>query len=494
MPNQARNYIIDQIENEDKKERMIDGVKSANKTQDRVVFGKPRVGKTLAKIYGAIVLIFLLVIAVFIIFDVFPNTAVDKHYILSFETYGGTLIASYEYDETKTLSLPDEPVKEGYLFVDWYLDDTYTTKVTSAFLRSIDDHGDLTFYAKWVPDDLQISLTFDTNGGSLITSQSLLVATDLSSIIPIKDNVFFAGWFLEPTFQTHTTQVPYENSTLYAMWSPIELVTVGQSNQSYTFPVGKTDYNTDTLNGGFQLAKTETTYQLWYEVRNWAEQHDYTFQNLGKEGNDGVIGAEPTLNSLEPVTNISYLDTIVWLNAFSELYNLDPIYRVSEHNVLRDSRINLDETYLLVYTNYNGYRLPSFIEWEMAARWTNDTEETTYIKLVQGRFWTIGSMFSGGKEIPERNLVSMVWYSFNSLDKTHVVATKNANDLGLYDMNGNVSEWVDYAIYSSDSEKPIRGGSYSSSSFNVIISEYDFIAYSTTLNDIGFRIAIGSVN
>jgi formylglycine-generating enzyme required for sulfatase activity len=41
----------------------------------------------------------------------------------------------------------------------------------------------------------------------------------------------------------------------------------------------------------FAMAKYETTYELWYEVRVWAAAHGYTFVNQGREGHDGTNGA-----------------------------------------------------------------------------------------------------------------------------------------------------------------------------------------------------------
>lgn len=497
MPNNfgLRDYNIVEMENEDNQEHKIDAVKAANNMQDRVVFGKPKVGKMIQKVIIAVIAVFALVMLAFVIFDIFPNLEVDAHYTLTFVTNGGTDITSYEYDETKVISLPEAPERDGYLFVDWYLDAEYLNKVTATFLRSLDDHGDLTFYARWVLDDLQISLIFNTNGGSLIDSQSFLVASDLNSIIPTKLNMFFAGWFLENNYQTLVTKVPYENATLYAMWSPVELVTVGHVNQSYIFPIGNTDYQTRTINGGFELAATETTYQLWHDVRVWAEDHDYVFANLGKEGNDGVIGALPTVDSLEPVTNVSYLDAVVWLNALSEMNELDPIYRDAERGIVKDSGIFMNETSLLVFANFNGYRLPSIYEWEMAARWTNDTGESDYSKMIGGRYWTKGNYLSGAKDNHIQSLVSFAWYTYNSQNNTHRVATKNANDLGLYDMSGHVSEWCNYTDpYRLNSNKPIRGGSYSSLYTDIQTSDYEFVPYTTATNDIGFRIAIGNVN
>lgn len=101
------------------------------------------------------------------------------------------------------------------------------------------------------------------------------------------------------------------------------------------------------------------------------------------------------------------------------------------------------------------FRLPTEAEWEFAARGGNKSRHTQY---------------SGSDDID-----SVVWYYGNSGSQTHPVAKKSPNELGLYDMSGNVWEWcndryegdyyakspsVDPQGPSSGSKRVLRGGSW----------------------------------
>lgn len=81
-----------------------------------------------------------------------------------------------------------------------------------------------------------------------------------------------------------------------------------------------------------------------------------------------------------------------------------------------------------------NFRLPTEAEWEYAARGGNKS-------------W-------GYKYAGSNNIDNVAWYHDNSGSQTHNVATKSPNELGLYDMSGNVYEWCQdwYGSYSSGSQ------------------------------------------
>ena len=130
------------------------------------------------------------------------------------------------------------------------------------------------------------------------------------------------------------------------------------------------------------------------------------------------------------------------------------------------------------------FRLPTEAEWEFAARGGNKSE---------------GYKYAGGNDLNE-----VAWYRGNSSSKTHQVATKAPNELGLYDMSGNVFEWCSdwYDSYtdtegqtnpqgpSSGSTRISRGGSWDTTA-EYCRSSFRLSRWPTSLNHaLGLRLAL----
>ncbi len=137
-------------------------------------------------------------------------------YMRIFDTNGGSSIDYIRQDYETVITMPDDPVKEGYVFMGWYNEDlTISYKsfgVTTMGFRNI------TYYALWA--EVQFTITFETNGGSLIDPITSEVGDVFIIDNPTKDGFVFGGWFYDEdlTIQAFIATMPEEDTTLYAQW------------------------------------------------------------------------------------------------------------------------------------------------------------------------------------------------------------------------------------------------------------------------------------
>lgn len=122
-----------------------------------------------------------------------------------------------------------------------------------------------------------------------------------------------------------------------------------------------------------------------------------------------------------------------------------------------------------------NFRLPTEAEWEYAARGGNKSQGYTYS----------GSNYIG----------DVAWYTGNS-SSTHPVAQKQPNELGIYDMSGNVGEWTadkyssDYSSERTSSSRVNRGGSWSNGATNSRVANRGNCSESYATSTLGLRLAL----
>ena len=213
-----------------------------------------------------------------------------------------------------------------------------------------------------------------------------------------------------------------------------------------------------TISKPFLMGKTEVTQGQWRTVMGSNPSH---FSSCGGDC---------------PVEQVTWLDAIEFCNRLSDREGLSRCYRGVYPNITWDR-------------NCTSYRLPTEAEWEYAARAGSTTA------------FASGSIIRELRCGHDPNLDLMGWYCHNSGDRTHPVAQKQANAWGLFDMHGNVWEWVWdwYGNYpsssvadpvgpSSGSTWVFRGGSWYYFAF-FCQSAVRFANHGFPGSDLGFRLS-----
>ncbi len=191
-----------------------------------------------------------------------------------------------------------------------------------------------------------------------------------------------------------------------------------------------------------------------------------------------VVGENPSHfadNPDHPVETVSWSEAIRYCNLRSEQEGLTPCYSWPDIGTNVDewpNRWEYSSSYTVICDwEADGYRLPTEMEWMFAARGGNQSHNYPY---------------SGGEVLSE-----VAWYNGNSDGRTHRVGSKAPNELGLYDLSGNVWEWIwdGFAVYpTTDQTDPhgpnsrsyvvLRGGSWT--------DPLDFCNVAFRLNNYGY--------
>jgi uncharacterized repeat protein (TIGR02543 family) len=137
-------------------------------------------------------------------------------YKVSFDTDGGSAIEDVTYTYGSQISIPAEPIKEGFTFDGWYKDSEFAEEFEFSKMPA----EDITIYAKWIKNKYRIS--FVTNGGSAVEDIEAEFGAVVSkpTIVPEKEGYTFIGWFSDRTCETEYefTTMPANNVKLYAGW------------------------------------------------------------------------------------------------------------------------------------------------------------------------------------------------------------------------------------------------------------------------------------
>jgi len=407
-----------------------------------------------------------------IVFPAPGNRVTTLNTVFPNETFGGFLL-----DEYISISLLGNPIrfhKDAINRINIYNDSqTITQELVQVYLKTGDQ-----FYGEMLSTGVKIQTSYgefnisteDIEGmefegeGNILTKIRLKNSSEMrgtikddfivfrllsgselgvspgkiKSIVFLKENI--TG---EPVFSQVVTIGNLQNMVLVEKGSFTMGDTWGDGSSDEK-PTHKVTFTYD-----FHIGKYEVTF----------EEYDVFCEATGKsKPSDSGWG-----RGQRPIINVSWNDSIAYCNWLSEKEGLPVAYDDKGNFLDKNGNITTDPSMVM------GYRLPTEAEWEYAARGGNRSR---------------GYKYSGSDNVDD-----VAWYNSNSGSKTQKVGNKAPNELGIYDMSGNVREWCSdwYGSYSSSAQtnpynnsgsgRVIRGGSWSS-----------YGSPTSTYSNLGFRI------
>lgn len=179
----------------------------------------------------------------------------------------------------------------------------------------------------------------------------------------------------------------------------------------------------------------------------------FTMGATAEQGSDAFNSETPT--HLVTLSSYAIGETEVTQELWKAVMGSNPSYLLGNQLPVEMVNWNDCQTFITKLNQLTGanFRLPTEAEWEFASR---------------GGKKSLGYKYAGSNTVGD-----VAWYKDNSSSKTHAVAQKQPNELGLYDMSGNVEEWCQdwFGSYSSAaqtnptgpasaSSRVLRGGTY----------------------------------
>ena len=231
----------------------------------------------------------------------------------------------------------------------------------------------------------------------------------------------------------------------------------------------------------FYMDATEVTKAQWDSVYMWATNNSY-----------GVDNAGSGKATNHPVHTVNWYDCVKWCNARSQKDGRTPVYYTDAAMTQVYKSGQVLEPY--VKAAANGYRLPTDVQWEYAARGGVSSRrfswgESDNIQHARANYYSSSS--DSYDTSPTRG-----WhptYETGDYPYTSPVGSFAGNAYGLYDMAGNVWEWCyDWYPGEEGSNRVLRGGSWIINAYDCRVGSRGYYGPYYAYFHLGFRACLPS--
>jgi len=230
---------------------------------------------------------------------------------VTFESNGGTNVASVSVIPGGKISAPTAPTKSGFTFVTWYKEGELITPWI--FDTDVVDKN-TTLYAKWnnAPGYVNFTVSFQTYGGTVVYNQGVRSGNRITA--PTTTNAGFTldGWYKEATFTNKwdfNTDTVTGNITLHAKWE----ANAGTTSFVVTYYIiatsGNTVWDMAAVASGAKLNPPRIPASGGYEFAGWYKEQTLTTASKWDFDNDTVTATTNLYAGWKPVTYTVYFES-----------------------------------------------------------------------------------------------------------------------------------------------------------------------------------------